>query len=75
MSERTETRKRVIVTTRREVWVRCYEDDEVDEVIHEAFDDLGDYDEIMIEETDDLVTDADIEYARRQERLAEWLDD
>jgi hypothetical protein len=29
----------------------------------------------MVEETDDPVTDADIENAKRQCRLAEWLDD
>jgi hypothetical protein len=75
MSEKEIVSKRVIVTTKREVWLRCYEDDEVDEVIHDGFDDLGDYDEIMVEETDDPVTDADIEYAKRQDRLAEWLDD
>lgn len=73
--ERQVTRKRAIVTTKREVWLICYEDDDVDNVVHEAFDDLGDYDELFVEETDDVVTDEDIEYAENHMRLVEFIDE
>ena len=73
--KREEVSKRVIVTTKREVWLKCYDDDDVSDVVSEAFDELGDYDELIVEETDDDVCFSDIDYAKQGGRYAEWLDD
>lgn len=74
MSWDKEVTRRVIVTTKREVYVTCYDDDDPRNAIYEAFEDLGDYDEMDVEVTEDVVTEEDINEAKRNDRYAEWLD-